>query len=365
MTDSSQSSKGDIKRSRDRIDEIDLQIIDLLSQRALQAKNIGDYKRANNLLLHVPDRERAVVERLKQSASDDLPATAIVSIFREIMSACLRLEEPLAVACLGPGTTFSCLAAQKSFGAGINIVSEPTFAQVFEAVQLGRANYGVVPIENSSEGAVNTTLQLLLYADLKIAAQIFMKVEQNLCSRETNLSNIKRVYSHPQALGQCRSWLHHHLPWAELIETNSTAQASQLTENANECGAICSVAASLEYNLPLLRKNIHDAVGNETRFLILSKSHMFSARPDDNTTMVFGVSDSFGQLAKVLNIFSHAGINLSKIQNIPDGLKPWNAFFWVDVPAAGADANFQNALRELESATTYLNVLGSYPTLPG
>jgi len=348
---------------RTDIDAIDDAIVSLLARRAAQAREIGDLKRAASLTMHVPERERQVVERLSAQATADLPREAIVSVFREIMSVCLRLEEPLRVACLGPGTTFSHMAMQRIFGVGALPVSEPTLDLVFDSAEKGQAHYAVVPIENSTEGSVNATLRRLVSTPLQVSAQCYLRVEHNLASLAAALGDVRVVYSHPQALGQARRWLAEHLPQAELRETQNTATACAHARQEADAAAVCSVSAAMEHALPFLARNVHDVQGNETRFLVLSTAPLFAPREDDITSLVFSVRDSFGALAAALSVFTRHGVNLKKLQSVPDTARPWSALFWLDAAMPAGDARLAAALEEFTGLTTSLRVLGSYPTL--
>ncbi len=353
-----------IEDLRNEIDALDDALVELLTQRAVCARDIGRLKKAASLSMHVPERERQVVERLSKKATPELPPDAITSVFREIMSVCLRLEEPLRISCLGPGTTFSHMAMQRIFGVGAVPVSEPTLDLVFDAAERGQAHYAVVPFENSTEGSVNATLRRLVSTPLQVSAQCFLRVEHNLASRAASLAEVRIVYSHPQALGQARRWLAEHLSHAELRETQSTSGACQLAAQSPEAAALCSVSAALECGLPFLARNVHDTAGNETRFLVLSPAPLFSPRESDVTSLVFAVRDSFGSLAAALAVFTRHGVNLRKLQSMPDATKPWTALFWLDAECPAHDSRMVAALAELADLTASLRVLGSYPSLP-
>jgi len=350
-----------LRAHRDAIDATDDELLALLRKRADLARAIGELKRSSALAMHAPERERWVMQRLAAKADDGLPREAIVAVFREVMSACLRLEEPIRVACLGPGSTFSFLALQKVFGVGAVAVSEPTIDLVFDAAENGRAHYAIVPMENSSEGGVNATLQRLLSTGLVISSQCYLRVEQNLASLAASLSDVQVVHSHPQALGQTRRWLAEHLPQAALRETRSTSIACQHALEDPTSAAICSTASALENDLPLLARNVHDAVGNETRFLVLARDRMYKQRDDDITSLVFAVNDTAGSLQTALEVFSRHGVNLHKLQSIPDTSKPWSVYFWLDAGLPEHDPRLGAALVELGALSTSLRVLGSYP----
>lgn len=356
-----------IAEHRRAIDETDDALLALLRRRAEHARAIGELKRGSALSMHVPERERQVIERLAAMASPEFPRDAIVSVFREIMSACLRLEEPVRVSCLGPGTTFSHIAMQRIFGVGAQAISEPTLDLVVEAAERERAHYAVVPVENSTEGSVNAALARLVSTPLRIAAQCYLRVEQNLAASPStpDASSIREVHSHPQALGQARRWLAEHLPHATLVETGSTAAACAHAALTPGVAALCSVPAALEHGLTLLARNVHDVAGNETRFVVLSRSPMFTPRETDSTTLVFGVNDASGSLAGALQAFARNQVNLTSLRSIPDRARPWSVSFWVDAAVPEGDPRFVKALEELGGHITSMRVLGSYPTVGG
>jgi chorismate mutase/prephenate dehydratase len=263
----------DLKKYRQRIDEIDKTILELLIERASLAKRIGEIKKQKGLDIHVPEREREILERLLELNKGRFPEQALTRIFREIISACLSLEEPLKVGYLGPKATFTHQAALEHFGISAKYIALPTIRDVFEEVERENIDYGVVPVENTIEGVVNYTLDMFLSSpNAKIVGEIVIPVSQHLLSLATDLSQIKRVYSHPHALAQARPWLDKHLPHAQRIEVESTAKAAELALEDETAAAIASEAAAKVYNLNILAKNIQENINNYTRFWLSERN---------------------------------------------------------------------------------------------
>ena len=349
---------------RDSIDNVDEQILALLQARALLAKQVGELKQQGSWTFHVPERERNIVERLRTKNHDSLfPGDSVGAVYREIMSACLRLESPITVSYLGPGTSFSYLALRKAFGASALAVPERSIESVYDSIENERTDYAVVPIENSFEGTVNNSMQRMLKTGAQVHGEIFLPICHNLTSRATKLSEVTKVYSHPQALGQCRIWLTEHLPQAELLETLSTAQACAEVTNKPWCAAISNIPAALENGLSVLVPNIHDRQENETRFLVLTRQAKLAKRPSDKTTVVFSVANTHGQLAKVLNVFDCHGVNLLKLESVPSRESTWGAFFWLDISGSDSLLPVAAALTEVSQHCEVFRLVGSYSRL--
>lgn len=349
---------------RDNIDNVDEQILALLQSRAQLAKNVGELKQQGAWAFHVPERERKIVERLRNLNSTHLfPSESVGAVYREIMSACLRLESPITVSYLGPGTSFSYLALRKAFGASALAVPERSIESVYDAIENERTDYAVVPIENSFEGTVNNSMQRMLKTNTQVHGEIFLPICHNLTSRAAKLSEITKVYSHPQALGQCRMWLTEHLPQAELLETLSTAQACAEVTDKPWCAAISNIPAALENGLSVLVPNIHDRQENETRFLVLTREAKLAKRSTDKTTVVFSVANTHGQLAKVLYIFGANGVNLLKLESVPSRESTWGAFFWLDISGSDELPAVAAALAEVRTHCEVFRLVGSYSEL--
>lgn len=354
----------DLALLREHIDRVDNEILTLLQSRAGYAQEVGRLKKVNALKFHVPERERTIVERLRKLNDGSLfPTESVGSVFREIMSACLYLESPITVSYLGPGSSFSYLALRKAFGASALAVPEQTIDSVFDAIEMDRCNYAVIPIENSFEGTVNNSMQRMLKTAMCVHGEVFLPIGHNLSSRGTKLSQIEKIYSHPQALGQCRLWIAEHLRNAELIETTSTAQACVEVSQTPSWAAISNIPAALENGLSILAANIHDRPENETRFLVLTNSPTLNSRPSDKTTVVFSIANTHGQLANVLNVFSVHSVNLLKLESVPCAQSPWGVFFWLDIAGSNELPEVSAALNKVHKICSIFKVVGSYGRL--
>jgi chorismate mutase/prephenate dehydratase len=345
---------------RSRINDIDNQILNLLNQRAEAALRIGDLKRRQDGPSYVPEREAEVLSRLIAAARGPLPAEAIPAIWREILSACRALEGPLTVAYLAPPATFTHQAARERFGEAADYRPSRTIAEIFDDVERGRAQFGVVPVENSTDGAVNVTLDRLVHTELQICGELTLEIAQHLLSRATDLRDIKRVLSHPQGLGQCRSWLAEHLPDVPQEETASTAGAAEVAAADPHVAAIASELAGRLYRVPILRARIEDNRHNATRFLVLGR------RPPgpsgrDKTSIVFAMPNQPGALYRILEPFARAGLNLTKIESRPAKRMPWEFVMFVDFEGHRDTPLVAAALSEAAERTVYLKVIGSYP----
>ncbi|MDB4935113.1 MAG: Chorismate mutase [Labilithrix sp.] len=346
--------------ARARIDALDNTILTLLEERADVARDVAAVKRAAAIeVFHDPERERQVLERLVKRG-DRFPPDAIRAVFREVMSACLSVEEPLRVAYLGPEGTFSQMAARHLFGLQARYRECATIEAVFEAVQSKDATYGVVPFENSTEGAVSMTSDALLEGDLLIRQEYVLPVSHCLLSRARSLAAINAVYSHPQALAQCRSWIAKHLPRAQVVQTSSTAAAAREAHADERAAAIGADIAAELHDVPILRTRIQDRRENATRFVVLAHD---DAPPSgrDRTTVAFGVQHQKGALRRVLTDFETAGVNLSRIESRPSRKAPWQYVFLVDVEGHRTDPALSSALRAAKKSTAFLKIVGSYP----
>ena len=363
MSDTSEKNKPleELKPLRERIDEIDETILNLLHERALLAKKIGEIKKSKGLEIHVPEREREIIERLLEKNRGRFPEQALVRIFREIISACLSLEEPLRVGYLGPKATFTHQAALEHFGISAKYIALPTIKDVFEEVERGNVNYGVVPVENTIEGVVNYTLDMFLTSpNVKIVGEIIIPVSQHLLSLAWDLSEIKKVYSHPHALAQARAWLDKHLPHAQRIEVESTAKAAEMALEDEHSAAIASEAAAKVYNLNILARNIQENLNNYTRFLIIGKREL-KRTGKDKTSLLFAVKDEAGALYRALEPFYKYGVNLTKIESRPSKEKSWDYVFFVDMEGHKEEEKVKKALEELQKRAKMVRILGSYP----
>ncbi len=349
---------------RNAIDELDERILALLDERARLAAEAGRLKRETGRALYDPEREERVLSRLQATqegrAGATFPARSVRAVFREVISACLAVEEPLRVAFLGPEGTFTHMAARSTFGLAVRYVEAATIAGVFDAVERGLAEHGVVPIENSTEGSVTFTMDCLVETTAKIRSEVEIDVAHCLVARREDLSRIERVYSHPQALAQCRSWLAKHLPNAQLVVSPSTGAAAREARADEAAAAIASRLAGELAGLLIVREGIQDRERNATRFIVLGAE---DAPPtgNDKTSIVFSAPDERGALRKILEIFDDEGINLSRIESRPTGRDLWQYVFLTDLAGHRRDPGVARALERLAAHCRMTRVLGSFP----
>jgi len=344
---------------RRKIDKIDKKLVELLNSRARITLDVARIKNKLGKSIYSPDRERQVLRRVIAQNKGLMSASALEAIYREIMSSSLALEKPLSIAYLGPEATFTHLAALKRFGQQVNYLACQGISDVFLEVERQAADYGVVPIENSIEGAVTHTLDMFMDADLKICAQILLDVTHNLlanCSKE----KIKRIYSNPQVFGQCRLWLQENLPDAERVEVSSTTRAAQLAADKKDSACIASSLAAKVYKLEIIAADIEDSPHNVTRFLVIGKDDV-GQTGKDKTSIMFSIKDRVGALHDMLVPFKKYGISLTKIESRPSKKKAWDYYFFVDLQGHRDNPRVKKALQELENKCKFLKVLGSYP----
>lgn len=344
---------------RARIDALDKQILDLLNDRAKCAQEIGHLKRESNAPFYVPEREKAVFQKLQKRNPGPLNDVAVRSIYREIISAIRDLEKPTSVAFLGPRDTFSHMAALRVFGASAEFLPLPSFADVFTEVERGRIDYGVVPMESSMGGSVSDTLDRFIASDLKIINEVLLHITQNLLAN-CPLDQIKKVYSKDNALLQCRNWLRANLPGIELFEVSSTAEAARRAAQEPGVAAIASRLAAQTYNLDILVERIEDAPHNYTRFVVLGHQ-IVQPTGDDKTSVLISVKDKPGALYELLTPFSRANINLTRIESRPSQQKAWEYVFFIDFLGHIKDDNVQAVLDAASDHARNLKVLGSFP----
>lgn len=345
---------------RARIDEINLGLVDLLAERARLAQTIGRLKQADGAPIHQPAREREVLDRVTRHNPGPLTNPQLERIFIEIISACTALEQTIRVAYLGPEHTYSHEAARGRFGNSAQFEPEPSIAAVFQAVETERAHYGVVPVENSTEGSVGLTLDLLIDTPALIVGEVLMPIRHALMSREGDAARIRRILSHQQSLGQCREFLAANYPHCELEAVASNALAARRAAEDAESAAICSAAAAPAYGLKLVAENIQDLAHNVTRFLVLG--HEPSGRSGaDKTSLMFALPERAGVLHGALSLFAREKINMTMIQSRPQRQRPWAYLFFVDLEGHREDAAVRRALKALARRALFLKVLGSYP----
>ena len=344
---------------RKKIDALDERIVRTLNQRAKVSQQIGRHKSKNKAGVYVSSREREVFKRIKALNKGPMTDEALEAVYREVMSSSLSLEKELRVAYLGPEASFTNFAAVRKFGSQVSYVPCVTISEVFHKVENGDSDYGMVPIENSIEGAVTNTFDLLADSDLKICAHLSLEISHNVLSR-VPLDKIKKVYSKMEVFGQCRRWLREHLPQAELIEMASTTRAAQVAANEKNAAAIASLLAADIYHLHIIRKGIEDSSHNITRFLVIGKE---DANPtgEDRTSILFSIRDKVGALHDMLVPFCENRINLMKIESRPSKKKAWDYYFFVDFEGHHRDSGVKKALGRLDKMCKFLKILGSYP----
>jgi chorismate mutase/prephenate dehydratase len=345
---------------RGSIDSIDDRIMGLLNERARLVMQVGRLKQSQSRDFHVPNREREIYERLSSNNPGPFPNEAIRSVFREIISASLALEAPMRVAFLGPKATFSHLATMEQFGLSAELVPQKSIPAVFEEVEKDRALYGVVPVENSTEGVISHTLDMFMESELKIQSEILLEVSHYLLSKTGRMEDIKKVYSHPQPLAQCRNWLEENLPHIPVVDVASTTMAAQIVSEDYSAAAIASEYAASVYDLKVVRERIEDQVNNFTRFLVIGKKQT-EASGDDKTSLMFAVKDEPGILYRMLEPFAGRGVNLCKIESRPMKKKAWEYIFFLDLVGHISDPVVAEAVQELKGYCQFVKLLGSYP----
>ncbi len=354
-----------LSKMRDRIDVIDASIQKLISERASIAQEVAMAKQKNkntNTIFYRAEREAEVLRMVIERNKGPLQNEEIARLFREIMSACLALEEPMTIGFLGPEGTFTQSAALKHFGHSVNTTSLATIADVFREVESGEIPYGVVPVENSTEGVINHTLDLFINSPLFISGEVEIRIHHHLLAKsDQDISKITKIYSHRQSLAQCREWLDANLNGIEQIPVNSNAEAAQLVSNSSESvAAIAGDSAAEIYNLAVVSKNIEDEPDNTTRFLIIGKNEV-QPSSEDKTTILVSTKNQPGALHKLLEPIARNGLSLSRIESRPSRRGMWDYVFFMDVDGHKSDKNVSIALKELADESQMVKVLGSYP----
>ncbi|RMH31424.1 MAG: prephenate dehydratase [Nitrospirae bacterium] len=352
----------EILACRKQIDRIDDEILRLLNERSHYVIRIGHLKKQadRDAHLHTPGREAEIVERLMRNNPGPFPSAAIRPVYREIMSASLSLEGSQTVAYLGPPATFTHLAALQKFGESAEFIPVNSIKDVFDEVERGRAKFGVVPIENSTEGVVSHTLDLFVDSPLLIYGEVMLEIAHHLLSKADRIEDIKVVYSHPHAIAQCRNWLEANVPCVRVAEEPSTARAAERCVEDPTAGAIASELAAELYGLKVLRSRIEDHVHNFTRFLVLSQRPA-ERTGQDKTSIIVSAKDRVGALYDLIRPFSSHGINMTKIESRPTRKKVWEYLFFMDLEGHQEDDRLKKALEEVKSRCLFLKILGSYP----
>jgi chorismate mutase / prephenate dehydratase len=354
---------GELERLREAIDRVDDSILAALNERAKLARAIGTLKVGQ---AYRPEREAQVLKRVKEKNPGPLSAETAALLFREIMSACLALERPITVAYLGPRGTFSERAALKHFGLAAEAVAVAAIDEVFREVESGAADFGVVPVENSTEGAVGRSLDLMPQSPLKVCGEVVVRIHHNLMMKVAakaapkDFSAIRRVFSHGQSLAQCHEWLNAHLPDAERVAVASNAEAARRAAEEPGSAAVAGDMAAEHYGLAILAPNIEDEPNNTTRFLVLGD---YEPRPTgrDKTSLVLSARNRAGAVYEMLTPFAQRGVSMTKFESRPSRVALWDYLFFVDIEGHREDANVAAALAEVQRIAGFLKVLGSYP----
>ena len=348
-----------IPEHRKVIDRLDEQIVRLLNERTRHGLAIGDIKLKAGEEFYAPHRERAVLDRICQLNQGPMTDEQLCTIYREIMSSALALEKTMTIAYLGPEAAFTHQAAIRRFGSSLSYASQKTIADVFAEVSRNRADYGVVPVENTTEGVVTHTLDMFVDSDLKIVSQIVLPVQYCLAGNG-RLQDIQRLYVHPQALGQCRQWVQEHLPKVEIFETSSNARSAELAAKGKVNAAITGILAAEKYGLRVLEQDIQDNADNATRFLVLGRQ-CSPPTGNDRTSLMLSVADKAGALHQAIAAFRRYKINMTKIESRPSKRKAWEYFFFIDCDGHVQDRQVVKAIQLLGVHCNFVKVLGSYP----
>lgn len=355
-------SKKSLADLRIRIDSIDQQLLVLMNRRADLAVEVAKIKMAEgeNESFYRPEREATVLRKIKDENRGPLTDQTTVHIFRELMSACLALEKPLTVAFLGPEGTFTQQATFKHFGHAIKASSLPAIDEIFRAVESGASKYGVVPVENSTEGVITHTLDSFLNSTLLICGEVVLRIHQNLLTKEPALASVKEVFSHQQSLAQCREWLARYLPDAKLTGVSSNGEAARLVAIVPQSAAISGDVAAELYGLPILERNIEDEPDNTTRFLVIGKQCVGQS-DNDKTTLIVSTGNQSGALYRILKPLAQYDISMTKIESRPSRRGMWDYVFFIDIEGHRDDKLVAEALEALSSKVSMLKILGSYP----
>ncbi|MGV6809178.1 MAG: prephenate dehydratase [bacterium] len=373
MSDHAQQTA--LSHIRQQIDDIDEKVLKLLNQRAQCAQQVAEIKQAHlaqspqdsetsatpAIKFYRPEREAQILRRMMAENTGPLQSAQITRIYREIISSCLSLEETLRIAFLGPEGTFTQAAVHKHFGHAVNTLPCEAIDVVFREVEAGQAHYGIVPIENSTEGVVTHTLDTFLDSDLQICGEVHLPIHQNLMGQNHNWQQAKRVYSHQQSLAQCRKWLDSHLPHAERIAVNSNAEAAYRVSQESNTVAIAGQQAAEVYGLKVVQMNIEDQPNNTTRFLIIGDQKV-APSGCDKTSLLVSASNRPGSLYQLLQPLAQNNLDMTRIESRPSRCKNWEYVFFLDVKGHENNEDVHNALAALQQEAEFVRVLGSYPS---
>lgn len=363
------SNELDLAEIRKRINEIDERLQALINDRARIAQQVGIAKGdlASAVDYYRPEREAEVLRKVLDRNEGPMRDEEMLRLFREVMSACLAQQEPLKIGFLGPEGTFTQSAVYKHFGHSVRALPYHTIDEVFQEVECGAADFGVVPIENSTEGSVNNTLDMFLTSPLKVAGEIELRIEQHLMDKEKGLEKIERICAHEQSLAQCRGWIRENLPHAELIGMSSNAAGARRARDEEGTAAIGPEVAADVYELQILVNNIEDRPDNATRFLVIGRN-LLTASGDDKTTLLVSTSDTAGGagvLHSLLQPFARHGVSMTRIESRPSRRKKWDYVFFIDIEGHAEESPVADALEELEKTASLFRVLGAYPKAIG
>ena len=352
-------SADELARLREAIDRVDERLLEALNERARLARAVGSLKAGQ---AYRPEREAQVLRRIKELNPGPLAGETVALIFREIMSACLALERPITVAYLGPRGTFSERATLKHFGLAAEALPASSIDEVFRSVESGAADFGVVPVENSTEGAVGRSLDLMPQTPMQVCGEVIVRIHHNLMAKVAprDVSEIRRVFSHGQSLGQCHEWLNAHLPHAERVAVASNAEAARRASEEPQSAAVAGEMAAAHYGLAILHANIEDEPNNTTRFLILGD---YRPKPSgrDKTSLVLSARNRAGAVYEMLTPFARRGVSMTKFESRPSRVALWEYLFFVDIEGHRDDPQVAEALEEVGRIAGYMKVLGSYP----
>jgi chorismate mutase/prephenate dehydratase len=345
---------------RVRIDEVDRELLALLSRRARLAQEVGELKKTTDAPVYRPEREALIMRKLREANPGPLPGAAIEAVWREIVSACRELERRMRVAYLGPAGTFSEQALLKHFGSGVDPIACPTIDEVFRATEAGTVDFGVVPVENSTEGAVNRTLDLFLETSLAISGEVLVPVRQNLMSLGGTLEGVTRIVSHAQSLAQCIGWLDRNCPGIERVPVASNAEAARLASLDAATAAIAGENAAARYGLGLVARSIQDDPNNRTRFAVVGR-YECAATGADQTSLILSVPDRAGAVHALIEPLARHGVSMKRFESRPARRGEWEYYFYIDILGHQGDPNVATALEELRRNSAFCKVVGSYP----
>lgn len=355
----------DLQSLRNQIDAIDEQLLKLFNERAACAMQVAEAKKRDlqegeSLEFFRPDREAQVIKRIKSLNTGPLKDREAARLIREVMSACLALEQPLKIAYLGPEGTFTQAAALKHFGHSVETVALSCIPDVFSEVEGRHADFGLVPVENSTEGVISHTLDMFIHSDLKVCGEVEIRIHHQLANLSQNPGDIEKIYSHQQSLAQCRNWLDKNYSGIERIAVNSNAEAAKLASEDEQAAAICGVQAVEIFGLKICHKNIEDLADNTTRFMVIGEMEV-AASGHDKTSLLLSARNAPGALLDLLKPLAELGISMNKIESRPSPNKMWEYVFFIDIDGHQLDENVARALKELKKQAALFKILGSYP----